>query len=96
MVPDVDGRVGQDLAIAVPAAVGGGTAASRMVSADLAEDLAFTMFLQIQLQVWVALAVTWCEAETSHPVDLNECQIKLVKEEGRRDKQVRGSERKQV
>lgn len=77
---DIDGCVGQNLAVAVPAAVGGGTAASRMVSADLAEDLAFAMLsqVQLQLQVRVALAVTWCEAETPHPVDLNEGQVKLV------------------
>lgn len=42
-VPDVDGRVGQDFAVAVPAAVGGGAAAGRVVSADLAEDLAFAV-----------------------------------------------------
>lgn len=40
-VPDVNGRVGQDFAVAVPAAVGGGAPARRVVSADLAEDLAF-------------------------------------------------------
>jgi len=42
-VPDVDGGVGQDLAIAVPAAVGGCTTTSWVVSADLAEDLAFAV-----------------------------------------------------
>lgn len=90
MVPDVDGRVGQDLAVAVPAAVGGGTAASRMVSADLAEDLAFAVLSQLQLQVRVALAVTRCEAETPHPVDLNKGQVKLVKtERGKRKETVR-------
>lgn len=78
MHSDVDGRVGQDLPIAVPAAVGGGTAASRMISADLAEDLAFATLPQIQLQVRVALAVTWCEAEAPYPVDLDEGQVKLV------------------
>ena len=77
VVPNVDGRVGQDLAIAVPAAVGGGTAASRVVSADLAEDLAFAMLLQVQLQVRVALAVTRREAETPHSVDLDKGQVKL-------------------
>lgn len=76
MVPDVDGRVGQDLAVAVPAAVGGGAATGRVVSADLAEDLAFVP-QQVQLQVRVALAVTRREAETPHPVDLNEGQVEL-------------------
>lgn len=42
-VPDVNGRVGQDFAVAVPAAVGGGAPASRVVSTDLAEDLAFAV-----------------------------------------------------
>lgn len=79
MVPDVDGRVVQDFAVTVPAAVGGGTATSRMVSTDLAEDLVFAILPQVQLQVGVALAVTWCEAETPYPMDLNEGQIKLVK-----------------
>lgn len=50
VVPDVDGRVGQDLAVAVPAAVGGSTATSWVVSADLAEDLAFAALLQVELQ----------------------------------------------
>lgn len=77
MVPDVDGRVGQDLAVAVPAAVGGGAATGRVVSADLAEDLAFVVPQQVQLQVRVALAVTRREAETPHPVDLNEGQVEL-------------------
>lgn len=76
MVPDVDGRVGQDLAVAVPAAVGGGAAAGRVVSADLAEDLVFAVLPQVQVRV--ALAVTRCEAETSNPVDLNKVQVKLV------------------
>lgn len=80
-LPDIDGCVGQNLAVAVPAAVGGGTAASRMVSAYLAEDLVFAILSQVQLQVWVGLAVTWCEAETPHPVDLNEGQVKLVETE---------------
>ena len=76
-VPDVDGRVGQDLAVAVPAAVGGGTATSRVVLADVAEDLAFAVLLQVQLQVRVALAVARREAETPHSVDLDKCQVKL-------------------
>lgn len=42
-VPDVDGRVGQDFAVAVPAAVGGGASTSRVVPTDLAEDLPFTV-----------------------------------------------------
>lgn len=46
---DVDGRVGQNLAVAVPAAVGGGAAASRVVSADLAEELVFAVLLQVQV-----------------------------------------------
>lgn len=77
-VPDVDGGVRQDLAIAVPAAVGGSTATSWVVSADMAEDLPFAVLLQVQLQVRVTLAVTGCEAETPHPVHLNEGQVKLV------------------
>lgn len=79
MVPDIDGCVCQDFAVAVPAAVGGSTATSRVVSADLAEDLAFAVLLQVQLQVRVALAVTRCEAETPHPVHLNKGQVKLVR-----------------
>lgn len=79
MVPDVNGRVGQGLAIAVPAAVGGGTAASRVVSADLAEDLPLAVLVQVQVRV--ALAVTRSEAETLHPVDLNKSHVKLVKTE---------------
>lgn len=43
VVPDVDGRVGQDFAVAVPAAVGGAASTSRVVSADLAEDLPFAI-----------------------------------------------------
>lgn len=78
VVPDVDGRVRQDLAVAVPAAVGGRTATSWVVSADLAEDLPFAVLLQVQLQVRVALAVTRCEAEMPHPVHLNKGQVKLV------------------
>lgn len=82
VVPDINGRVSQDLAIAVPAAVGGGTAACRVVSADLAENLVFAGLSQVQLQVRVALAVTRCEAETPHTVDLHKGQVKLVKTEG--------------
>lgn len=78
MVPDVDGRVGQDLAVAVPAAVGGGTAASWVVSADLAKNLPLAALQQVQLQVRVALAVTRREAETHHAVDLHEVQVKLT------------------
>lgn len=78
MRSDVDGRVGQDLAVAVPAAVGGSAAAGRVVSADLAEDLAFAVLVQVQLQVRVALAVARCEAETPHAVDLNKRQVELV------------------
>lgn len=81
MVPDVDGRLVQDFTIAVPAAVGRGTATSRVVSTDLAKDLAFAILPQVHLQVRVTLAVTRCEAETPHPVDLNEGEIKLVKTE---------------
>lgn len=40
---DVYGRVGQYLAIAVPAAVGGGAATRRVVSAYLTEDLPFAV-----------------------------------------------------
>lgn len=76
-VPDINGRVGQDFAVAVPAAVGGGAPASRVVSTDLAEDLAFAVLPQVQLQVRVTLAVTRCEAETPHPMDLDEVQVKL-------------------
>lgn len=78
MHSDVDGRVGQDLAVAVPAAVGRRTATSWVVSADLAEDLVFAVPLQIQLQLRVTLAVTRHEAEAPHPVDLDESQVKLV------------------
>lgn len=84
-LPDVDGCVVQDLAVAVPAAVGGGAATSRMISADLAEDLALAGFPQVQLQVRVALAVTRREAETPNAVDLNERQVKLLRtKQGRR------------
>lgn len=82
VVPDVDGRVGQDLAVAVPAAVGGTAAAGRVVSADLAEDLAFAVLVQVQLQVRVALAVARREAETSHPLDLDKRQVKLFERRG--------------
>lgn len=76
-VPDVNGRVGQDFAVAVPAAVGGGASTSRVVSTDLAEDLVFAVLPKVQLQVRVTLAVTRREAETPHSVDLNEVQVKL-------------------
>lgn len=79
MVPDVDGCVGQDLAVAVPAAVDGSAAAGRVVSADLAEDLAFAVLVQVQVRV--ALAVTRREAETLHTVDLNKCQVELFEKE---------------
>lgn len=96
VVPDVNGRVGQDLAIAVPAAVGGRTAASRVVSADLAENLAFAVLVQVQLQVRVTLAVTRCEAETPHSMDFNKSQVELVKTERERKETVREVWRKEV
>lgn len=82
-IPDVNGGVCQDLAVAVPAAVGGSTATGRVVPADLAKDLAFANLPQIQFQVRVTLAVTRCEAEPLDPVHLNEGQVKLL---GRRIK----------
>lgn len=48
-VPDIDGCVGQDLTITVPAAIGAGTATSGVVSADLAENLPFAVPQQLQL-----------------------------------------------
>lgn len=76
--PDVDGRVVEDLAVAVPAAVGGGAAAGRVVSADLAEDLVLAAVAQVQqLQVRVALAVARREAEAAHAVHLHEGQVEL-------------------
>lgn len=78
MHSDVNGCVGQDLAIAVPAAVGGCTATSWVVFADLAEDLPLAILMEVQLQVRVALAVTWHETETPHSMDLNEGKVKLV------------------
>lgn len=48
-----------------------------MVSADLAEDLAFAVLPHVQVQVRVALAVTRREAEAPHPVDLHEGQVEL-------------------
>lgn len=84
-LPDVNGRVGQDFAVAVPAAVGGGAPASRVVSTDLAEDLAFAALPQVQLQVRVALAVAGREAETPHSVDLHEAQVELERV-GRRER----------
>lgn len=92
-VPDVNGCVGQDFAVAVPAAVGGGAPTSRVVSTDLAEDLAFAVLPEVQLQVRVALAVTRREAEAPHSVDLNEVQVKLKRSRRRepeRFKQGRG------
>lgn len=71
--------MGQDLAVAVPAAVGGGTAAGRMVAANLAEELVFAVLPHVQVRV--ALAVTRREAETPHPVDLHKGQIKLLRTE---------------
>lgn len=77
--PDVDGRVVEDLAVAVPAAVGGGAAAGRVVPADLAEDLVLAAVAQVQqLQVRVALAVARCEAEAAHSVHLHEGQVELL------------------
>lgn len=76
----------QDFPVAVPAAVGGGAPASRVVSADLAEDLAFAVLPQVQLQVRVALAVARREAEPAHPVDLNEVQVKLRRGDAERVK----------
>lgn len=70
--------MGQDLAIAVPAAVGGCTATSWVVFADLAEDLPLAILMQVQLQVRVALAVTWHETKTPHSMDLNEGKVKLI------------------
>lgn len=91
MVPDIDGCVVQDFAVAVPAAVGGGASASRVVSAYLTKDLMFAILAQVQLQVRVTLAVTWCEEETTHPVDLNEVQIKLVETEHRHERGLGGN-----
>lgn len=79
VVPDVDGRVAQDLAVTVPAAVGGAAAAGRVVSADLAEDLPLAVLLQVQLQVRVALAVARREAETPHALDLHKRQVELLR-----------------
>lgn len=75
---DIDGCVRQDLAVAVPAAVGGSTATSRVVSANLTEDLSLAGLPQIQLQIRVALAVTRCEAEAANPLDLDERHVELV------------------
>lgn len=81
--PDVDGRVVEDLAVAVPAAVGGGAAAGRVVPADVAEDLVLAAVAQVQqLQVRVALAVARREAEAPHSVHLHEGQVELL---GRRE-----------
>lgn len=67
----------EDLAVAVPAAVGGGAPTGRVVPADLTEDLPLVALLQIQRQVRVALAVTRHEAETAHAVDLHKAQVEL-------------------
>lgn len=81
--PDVDGRVVEDFAVAVPAAVGGAAAAGRVVSADVAEDLMLgaagaALAAQVQqLQVRVALAVARGEAEAAHAVHLHEGQVEL-------------------
>lgn len=79
-VPDVDGRVVEDFAVAVPAAVGGGAAAGRVVPADVAEDLMMLAAVaQVQqLQVRVALAVARGEAEAPHSVHLHEGQVELL------------------
>lgn len=84
-VPDVNGCVGQDFAVAVPAAVGGGAPASRVVSTDLAENLVFAVLPQVQLQVRVTLAVARREAETPHSVDLDEVQVKLKRSRRREE-----------
>lgn len=83
MVPDVDGRMVEDFAVAVPAAVGGGTAAGRVISTDLAKDLMFSILSQVQLEVRVTLAVAWCEAKMPYPVNLDKGQIKLKREKMR-------------
>lgn len=78
--PDVDGRVVQDFAVAVPAAVSGRAATCRMVAANLAEDLVLAVVAQVQqLQVRVTLAVARGEAEAAHAVHLHEGQVKLLK-----------------
>lgn len=76
LLPDFDGGVRQDLAVAVPAAVGGGAAAGRVVAADLTEQT-LPVLPQVQLQVRVALAVTRREAETPHAVNVDEGQVEL-------------------
>lgn len=82
--PDVDGRVVEDLAVAVPAAVGGGAAAGRVVAADVGEDLALAAVAQVQqLQVRVALVVARREAEAAHAVHLHEGQVELAEESER-------------
>lgn len=72
----------EDFAVAVPAAVGGGAAAGRVVPADVAEDLmVFAAVAQVQqLQVRVALAVARGEAEAAHSVHLHEGQVELLRE----------------
>ena len=91
VVPDIDGRVCQDFAVAVPAAVGRRTAAGRVISADLAEDLVLPVLPQVEVRV--ALAVTGGEAETPYPVDLNKVQVKLGNKERRRSRQHRQYEK---
>lgn len=73
----------EDFAVAVPAAVGGGAAAGRVVPADVAEDLmvlaAVAQVQQLQqLQVRVALAVARGEAEAANSVHLHEGQVELL------------------
>lgn len=79
-LPDIDGCVVEDLAVAVPAAERGPAAAGRVVAADVAEDLAaLGVFQQVQLQVWVTLAAMRCEAETPNAVNFHKVQVKLIK-----------------
>lgn len=70
----------EDLAVTVPAAVGGGAAARRVVPADLAEDLVFDAVASLlqQLQVRVALAVARGEAESTHAVHVHEGEVELL------------------
>lgn len=80
-LPDVDGCVGEDLAIAVPAAERGPAAAGLVVATDVAEDLvALGVSQQIQLQVRVTLAVMWREAEATNAVNFHKVQIKLLRQ----------------
>lgn len=77
MCSDIYGCVREDLAIAVPAAVGGQAAAGRVVPADLAEEV-LAVLPQVQLQLGVALAMTRCETEAPDAVHLHEAQVELV------------------